>query len=107
MKLAISGLMLGVLSIAVISMTPIEAEAESKRLEPTLHARALERANDLPRLRSLLISIDSELVEERYFNGARASYTANLKSASKEFSVGARRDCFGSRLSQGRSSQHR
>ena len=75
--------MRGVLSLAVITMTPIEAQAESKRLEPTLHARALERANDLPRLRSLLISIDGELVEERYFNGARASHTANLKSASK------------------------
>jgi CubicO group peptidase (beta-lactamase class C family) len=31
----------------------------------------------------LLISIDGELVEERYFNGARAAHTANLKSASK------------------------
>jgi CubicO group peptidase (beta-lactamase class C family) len=31
----------------------------------------------------LLISIEGELVEERYFNGARPSHTANLKSASK------------------------
>jgi CubicO group peptidase (beta-lactamase class C family) len=83
MKLAFSGLVLGVFLTAAIPVTAIEVQAESTRLEPTLHARALERANDLPRLRSLLISIDGELLEERYFNGARSSQTANLKSASK------------------------
>ena len=66
-----------------MAMTAIEVRAETKRLEPTLHARVLERANELPRLRSLLISVDGELVEERYFNGVRPSYNANLKSASK------------------------
>ncbi|MBI4529303.1 MAG: serine hydrolase [Deltaproteobacteria bacterium] len=66
-----------------MSATGIDAEAESTRLEPTLYARALERANHLPRLRSFLVSIDGKLVEERYFNGARPSQTANLKSASK------------------------
>jgi CubicO group peptidase (beta-lactamase class C family) len=82
MKLAFFGLMLEIL-LVVMAMTAIEVQAESKRLEPTLHARALERANELPRLRSLLISIDREMVEERYFNGARPTHTANLKSASK------------------------
>jgi CubicO group peptidase (beta-lactamase class C family) len=77
-KLALSGLML-----AVFLMGAIEAEAQSTKLDPTLHARALERAKELPRLRSLLISIEGELVEERYFNGARPSHTANIKSASK------------------------
>ncbi|MGH7824962.1 MAG: serine hydrolase domain-containing protein [Candidatus Binatia bacterium] len=64
-------------------MAAIELQAESTRLEAALYTRALERANDLPRLRSLLISIDGELVEERYFNGTRPSDAANLKSASK------------------------
>ena len=82
MKSAIANLMLGVV-LAALAMTATEVQAESIRLEPTLHARVLERANDLPRLRSLLISIDGELVEERYFHGARPSHTANLKSASK------------------------
>jgi CubicO group peptidase (beta-lactamase class C family) len=82
MKLAFFGLMLEIL-LVVMAMTAIEVQAESKRLEPTLHARALERANELPRLRSLLISIDREMVEERYFSGARPTHTANLKSASK------------------------
>ncbi len=59
------------------------AEVRSPALEPTLHARAMDRATRLPRLRSLLISIDGELVEERYFNGAGPTDWANLKSASK------------------------
>ena len=76
----ILGFLLGVLSTTVIT---IDAKAESTKLDPGLHARALERAKNLARLRSLLISIDGKLVEESYFNGARASQTANLKSASK------------------------
>lgn len=82
MKLGLSGIGVAVL-LAAMALTAIELRAESTRLEPALRARALERANGLPRLRSLLISIDGELVEERYFNGARAAHTANLKSASK------------------------
>ena len=31
----------------------------------------------------MLVSVDGELVEERYFNGARSTESANLKSASK------------------------
>jgi CubicO group peptidase (beta-lactamase class C family) len=82
MKLTLSGVVVKIFLIAM-AMIAIEVQAESKRLEPALHARVLERANDLPRLRSLLISVDGELVEERYFNGVRPSHTANLKSASK------------------------
>jgi CubicO group peptidase (beta-lactamase class C family) len=81
-KLAFSGLVLKIF-LTALAMTPVEVQAETRRLEPVLHARALARAEELPRLRSLLISVDGELVEERYFNGARPSQTANLKSASK------------------------
>jgi CubicO group peptidase (beta-lactamase class C family) len=42
-----------------------------------------QAASTLPRLRSLLIAVDGELIEERYFNGARSTDWANLKSASK------------------------
>jgi CubicO group peptidase (beta-lactamase class C family) len=52
-------------------------------LAPTLHARAMERATRIPRLHSLLISIDGALIEERYFNGASQSRWANIKSVSK------------------------
>lgn len=46
-------------------------------------AAILERAASLPRLRSLLVSVGGELIEEHYFNGASARRSANLKSASK------------------------
>ena len=82
-QLNLGVLLLAVLFAAVWSIIAPLAEARSTGLEPALHARAIERAKGLPRLRSLLISIDGELVEERYFNGARASHPANLKSASK------------------------
>ena len=44
---------------------------------------ALSRASTLPRLRSLLISVDGRLAAERYFNGASAGRAANMKSAAK------------------------
>jgi CubicO group peptidase (beta-lactamase class C family) len=44
---------------------------------------ALARAKDLPRLHSLVVSRRGEVVLERYFNGARATRPANVKSVSK------------------------
>jgi CubicO group peptidase (beta-lactamase class C family) len=44
---------------------------------------AVAAADSLPRLRSLLVSWQDELVVERYFHGARAASLANIKSASK------------------------
>jgi CubicO group peptidase (beta-lactamase class C family) len=46
-------------------------------------AVAAAAARDLPRLRSLLVSIDGAIVHERYTGGARATTLANIKSASK------------------------
>lgn len=69
--------------LAAIAITAVDTHAEPAQLEPALWTRVSERTKDLPRLRSLLISIDGELVTERYFNGARAAHAANLKSASK------------------------
>src|ERR687897_224058 len=82
-QLNLGALLLAVLFAAVWSIIAPLAEARSTKLEPALHARAMERAKGLPRLRSLLISIEGELVEERYFNGAHAAQPTNLKSASK------------------------
>ncbi len=48
-----------------------------------LDAEILARARQLPRLRSVLVSVGGELTEEHYFNGASARRPANLKSASK------------------------
>jgi CubicO group peptidase (beta-lactamase class C family) len=83
MNIQIYRFLLALLFTGVAFVAVVDVEAESTRLDPTLRALALERANDLPRLRSLVISIDGEVVEERYFSGARPSHTANLKSASK------------------------
>jgi CubicO group peptidase (beta-lactamase class C family) len=44
---------------------------------------AAKAASELPRLRSLLVSHKGSLILERYYNGARASQPANIKSASK------------------------
>jgi CubicO group peptidase (beta-lactamase class C family) len=44
---------------------------------------ALALARELPRLHSLLVSVDGHLVLEQYFNGARAGRPANVKSVSK------------------------
>jgi len=44
---------------------------------------ALESAENLPRMRSLLVSWNGELVLERYFNGTSANRVTNIKSASK------------------------
>jgi CubicO group peptidase (beta-lactamase class C family) len=72
-----------VLVSALLANPLLGADSKSSKLEPVLHARALQRASELPRLRSLLVSIDGERIEERYFHGARAAQPANLKSASK------------------------
>ena len=52
-------------------------------LDRATRAALLEQGADLPRLRSLLVSIGGQLVEEHYFHGATARSQANLKSASK------------------------
>ncbi len=44
---------------------------------------AVKSAEGLPRLRSLLVSWRGDLILERYFNGARATTFADVKSASK------------------------
>ena len=41
------------------------------------------RVAELPRMRSLLVSVDGELLAEQYFHGAAPHRAANLKSASK------------------------
>jgi CubicO group peptidase (beta-lactamase class C family) len=82
-KIAVLSFLFGGLLAAWIVNTAAEVKTKPPKLQPTLRARALERAQELSRLRSLLVSIDGEIVEERYFNGARATEPANLKSVSK------------------------
>jgi CubicO group peptidase (beta-lactamase class C family) len=81
LKLGCTKILLAVLFavIAVITMPATGSSSTSEKAELSLE----EAVGTLPRLRSLLISIDGEIVEERYFHGARSSESANLKSASK------------------------
>jgi CubicO group peptidase (beta-lactamase class C family) len=48
-----------------------------------LFTEAVQEARQMPRLRSLLISYDGELVLEEYFNGMTPRRAANVKSVSK------------------------
>ncbi len=57
--------------------------AEGSQPEAPRFAGALQAANTLPRLQSLLISQQGELVLEEYFNGTDPRRPANMKSASK------------------------
>jgi CubicO group peptidase (beta-lactamase class C family) len=64
---------------SVMSMPAIGGSSTSDKAELSWGATL----GTLPRLRSLLISVDGELIDERYFHGARSTQPANLKSASK------------------------
>jgi len=60
--------------------------SETQQLTPPpedIFEAASKEASRLPRLRSLLVSQGGNLVFERYYNGARPTRPANIKSASK------------------------
>ena len=76
----VAALAVGGLAVSAAGSRPVPAA-------PALAADArdaiVDRAGQLPRLRSLLVSVGGELIEEHYFNGASERSVANLKSASK------------------------
>ncbi len=76
--------------LSAVIVSGFVASAAGTRPAPVAPALAAEardaivdRAAQLPRLRSLLVSVDGELIEEHYFNGTSERSVANLKSASK------------------------
>jgi len=70
----------GILALLICSGA---SGAQESAQAPQQLESAAGAASALPRLRSLLVSHRGQLVLERYFNGARASQPANIKSASK------------------------
>ena len=80
-----------VLWIAVVSAQPAvnngaglsEFNSTYTASRTTTWPQVLQQAAGLPRLYSLLVSRDGELIQEHYFNGKRADDIANIKSASK------------------------
>jgi CubicO group peptidase (beta-lactamase class C family) len=81
LKFACGKILLALLFAAMTVITMPSAGSSSVTEKAALSFD--ENLNTLPRLRSLLISIDGELIDERYFHGARSTDSANLKSASK------------------------
>ena len=73
---------LALIATMALASQPIQA-TEPDRLEASVFEGALEEARGMPRMRSLLVSHDGELVLEEYFNGQSARRPANVKSVSK------------------------
>ena len=73
----------GIVFFCVGLTAPFTAMAQEKEAPFSTLDAALEIADSLPRLHSLLVSQDGELIVERYFNGRDAASIANVKSASK------------------------
>lgn len=67
------------------SIAAAPAVAPTTGLDSTLLAQAFGRAEELPRLHSLLVARHGELLGERYFRGRGRDARANIKSASKSF----------------------
>ena len=68
---------------ALLVLVAAAPPAVASNLDASTFDNALAAAAQMPRLHSVLISYEGELVLEEYFNGARPSHTANVKSVSK------------------------
>ena len=71
-----------VLMLTNVTALPAERQSYDPRPAVALDAAA-QAAGELPRLHSLLVSWRGNVILERYYNGARASRPANIKSVSK------------------------
>lgn len=74
------------LAITILLLTLFNAKALAEDLIPVdkqVFTDALRTAEQMPRLHSLLVSQNGELIVEKYFNGRSARRTANVKSVSK------------------------
>ena len=79
----LGALVIAFVLVAVPAATSADDESSASPLDPDLRTDMLGRVDDLPRMRSLLVSLDGQLVEEHYYHGSSAQRPANLKSASK------------------------
>jgi CubicO group peptidase (beta-lactamase class C family) len=67
-----------------VASSAVFADDESPAAAPAFDfSAAVEAANSMPRMHSLLVSWNGSLVLERYFHGKTRTDNANLKSASK------------------------
>ena len=70
-------------NVIVSFLALVAVPAAAVPLGPNSFGGALSAAETMPRLHSMLISHEGEVVVEQYFNGARSTQTANVKSVSK------------------------
>ena len=71
-------------ALVATGMAPLKGVEQSRPAAATPRfEEALTLAADLPRLHSLIVSRRGEILVERYYNGARATRLANIKSAAK------------------------
>ena len=68
--------------LVLVVVAALAVAGFSRAGEPSFE-RALAAAKELPRLHSLIVSRRGEVILERYYNGARATRAANVKSVSK------------------------
>ena len=73
----------GLISGAVTLPPSAVAQSVLSSVEPASYEQVIDQADRLPKLRSLLLSIDGQLVIERYLRGAKPTQWANVKSVSK------------------------
>jgi len=74
------------LAVSILSVALITSDVFAEDLVPAdeqVFDDALRTAGQMPRLHSLLVSQNGELIIEKYFNGHTARRTANVKSVSK------------------------
>jgi CubicO group peptidase (beta-lactamase class C family) len=69
--------------IAAVCVAAWPAAAQHQGAAQGMFEPAVRAASALPRLHSLLVIRDGELLLERYFNGRRATTPANVKSVAK------------------------
>lgn len=69
--------------MCALILLPGERLRAEAALDADVFAPALARAATMPRLRSLLVSHQGDIVVEEYLNGTRPGDTANVKSVSK------------------------
>ncbi len=73
------------LAVLLVWGSQLSAANEQRTDNSELFADALAAAGQMPRLKSLLISVDGDLAVEKYFNGTNARQTTNVKSVSKSW----------------------
>lgn len=72
-----------ILTAVILLVMPAISLAQSPFPDARAYAAIQTAAEELPRLHSLLISLDDEIVFEEYYHGRTATQPANMKSASK------------------------